>query len=235
MTALETKLKIMDRIAKLLAQAEGTTHEAEANSAKAMAAKLMAKHQISELEAKEDQPFTENCVPLTRKNHVQYNCTLHQALANYCGVAYLSRTNAYSVASHVYVGKSQDLEALDYILDVVLGQRKREYAAWRKEFKNIYGRAPKDKEWTKWNFGFAFGLRDKLEELKRMENDAVVEYGLVPVDMADQAMAHYKKDNDVKTTNRKHKFNEDGYIAGQKTSINKGIESDHGPTLKIGG
>jgi hypothetical protein len=227
------KLKIMDKVAKLLNLASGTNHEDEANTAKRMAAELMAKHSISEIELPSNDKFKEVVIPLTRKNHVQYNSTLIQLLSEYCGVAYVQRSGGYSAASHIFIGRTCDVEAFDYIHNIVLSQRKAAYDKWAKDFKAIQGRSPKDKEWTRWYMGFAFGVQEKLNTLKAMENEIIVERGLVPVSLSEQALAWYKEFTEVKNGQGKPvKYNKDGFEAGRNANLNKGVTVQGSP-LKI--
>ena len=207
---------VMDKIAKLLAQAESTTHEAEADTAKRLAANLMAKHQIEAILSRDNNTFRKVLKHLERATHLKYDTMLHGALAEFCGVKYLTRKRN-GTASHVYLGRTCDIAGLLYLIDIVTIQRESAWASFK--LKRTTTRAM-------WLNGFAFGVQDKLYELKSMENTAVTEKGLVPVSLADQALAWYKENNKVTTTKgRSVSFNEHGREAGRNTQFRKGLDN----------
>jgi hypothetical protein len=218
-----TTLKVMDRIAKLLAQAESTTHEAEAETAKNLAATLMAKHQISAIEAKDEDQFHEIQRNLYRKTHLKYDTVLRNCLSDYCGVQYYRRTRHHG-ACDLFVGRECDLENFFYLEEIVYAQRE---AEWKR-----YTGFSKRSEWL---LGFAYGVCSKLNELKDKENNVVREHGLVPVSMADQASSWFEDNNKVnRTKSRTGQFSSAGYEAGTKASLNKAATAPQ-TTKQIGG
>jgi len=227
--------QIIDKVVKLMALSENNSNSAEAKAAKNMAAKLMAKHDISVIEAKEKPQFGENQRMLARKNHKKEDTILFNCIAEFNGVCLLThKGNKFFKASYIFVGRAQDIEGSDYMIDVVLQQR--EYA-WKKYLKANKKRlegTTQGKERGLWMYGFGFGVRAKLEELTRMKNQKVQEYGLVPVSLKDQALAEYQKDHQIKDSKSKiTRYNPAGFNSGKDVHIHKGV-SKQTSTKQIG-
>jgi len=218
---MSQKRKIMEKVAKLLELANGTSHTEESKSAFNMAASLMAKHHIKAIELNNNEEFIKG-VKFMDGSRVQHeHADLHHVLADYCGVALIIRRRPRkNDTQHLFIGKESDVDALFYLIDIVEGQRDRYLL---KRIKEQHQTA-KGKR-TILN-SYAFGVKEKLAELKRMENSKVQEYGLVPVDLAKQALAHYKRDNNVKSGGtRRVSIDNDALQAGRNASLHQGVTS----------
>lgn len=215
---------IIDKVVKLLALSNNNPNQAEAESAKKMATKLMAQYDISVIEAKEKPTFENDKRYLKRKNHIPYDTNLINIISYFNGVSLLRGTGI--TAYYIYVGRKEDIQTNDYMMDIIFNQRKVEWTKFRKRIKESYGVAPSITEQKSWMDNFALGVDSKLQELTIEKEEQVQEYGLVPVKMADQALADYKKDNKTKEGRKRNiRYNGDGYEAGKNVSINKGIET----------
>lgn len=219
------KKTIIDKVVKLLALSENNSNTAEAKSAKDMAAKLMAKHDISIIEAKEKPVFNTFNRVLTRLYPIDYDSSLIQVISSFNGVAYLIRRGINRgpnkcPGSNIFCGSDSDMEVNDYMLEVVFQQR---LSAWKKHNKE-HGPGLPEKYKKRWMFGFMFGIRDKLDELTKMKENKIQEHGLVPVDQSEQALEEYKKNQDVKQTKSRPKsYSKEGYDSGKNAHIHKGL------------
>ncbi len=206
------KRAIIDKVSKLLERAEGTSYEAEAETAKDMAVKLLAKHNMTLGDIQTDELL--KIEEYTGKKHFQADRVLYQVIGNFTGVAFLYCAGDFPM--RIYVGSRQNIEAFRYMLDIVLSQRER---AWKRY---------EGKQWTtkqRFNMGFAGGVGEKCREIKRAADRVVSERGLVPVDEAEQVLAEYKRENKVKNGKKNTMEGDyDGYVAGKSVSLNRGIE-----------
>jgi len=225
------KKKLIDKVVKLLALSENNSETAEAKSAKEMAAKLMAKHDISYIETREKPDFKTFNKVLTRLYPIKYDSTLINVISSFNGVGYfirrgLNRGPNKCPGANIFCGREANIQANDYMLEIVFQQRQSAWKRYLEEYKEKWSLSPKEKDKKEWMFGFMFGVQDKLKSLTKMKDQKVQEYGLVPVDESKQAIDFYTADNDVrKTKSRSIGYNSDGREAGKNVSINKGIKT----------
>lgn len=222
------KQKIIDKVVKLLALSKDNENSNEAQAAKNMAAELMAKHDISIIEAKEKSSIKVNRRILTRLYPIKYDSALIGIICEFNGVAYLKqRGYGKRRGWNIFVGTKTDLVCCHYMIDILFQQR---LAAWKKyliDFKATNFFSPTDVMKKEWMFGFAFGLQDKLDHLTIMKENKIFEYGLVPVDKADQALAEYKKHTEVRSgKSRPQRGSAEGFESGKNAHINKGVNAD---------
>jgi len=224
------RIKLIDKVTKLLALANGTNHTAEAESAKRMAAELMAKNnlELSDLMQKEDIFTTEQrqhsqCKP------ARFETMLINVIAKFNEVCLLTRDNYKDKMTLTYIGRTCDIEATLYMIDIVLRQRMVAWKAYRKEYEAKYCTTlSKGETYTRWHNGFSAGVRDKLNELTTMSTSKVQEWGLVPVNGSEQALAWYHRNVGTTRPGRatKMKVSEAGRNAGKNVSIHKGINTE---------
>lgn len=228
------RMKLIDKIVKLLALSEGTNHTEEADTARQKAAELMAKHNLtySELESK-TQGFIQTERIQTTKSPEKFDMVLINVIAKFNGVCFLTRVTDYAKARFIYIGTEQDIEACEYMVDMVKAQRKVAYDIYSKEYIAKYGKAAWEKDWTdwrRWMNGFFHGVKAKLNEITNMSNAKVQEWGIVPIDPSKLALNWYHENvgGTRSTKGRKMDISTSGYNAGKNVSLNKGIASNNG-------
>lgn len=216
---MNTKLKTIEKIAKLLALAEGTCHEAEALSAKRRAAQLMAKHQIESIELGASDDFERDQMYFSRSRIIKWEVMTIHLVARYNGVfcVYFNASTGRK-SGMKFLGRSSDLECFHYMLDVVVQQRDHAFT----EYRDKWEPGMPSRNLDAWMTGFNTGLSHKLDELRKMENTIVEEKGLVPVSAYEQAKAAW--DGGIgKNRWRQAQSSMAGYTAGRNTSIHRGI------------
>ena len=216
---------ILDKVVKLLALAENNIYDAEAETAKNMAAELMAKYDIAIMELKVKPEFVEDVRDLTRRKLTKHDRMLFNEISIFNGVAMLTQDTWEGIGKTIFYGRLADIQCNDYIIDAVLSQR---VTAWKQhlaEYKEVNGFRPKSSKKHAWMRGFAFGVREKLNSLNTLKNAKITEKGLVPVSVYGQALTDYKtKHKTSSQKSSKFTFNPDGYDAGKGVCINKGVE-----------
>ena len=242
MTPSTDRKKLIDKVIKLLTLAESTTFDEEAENAKRMASELMAKHniEISEALQRESAAFNQKDKTLNHKDPYGFDITLMNCICIFNGVLMITGYN-YKLhkAKASYIGAEEDIEAAEYMIDIVYAQRKRAYKAYRlgmigklgkeyfSEFESSY--------WNSWHNGFTQGVQAKIHELRKMTEQKTREWGLVPVEPHKLALAWYNKNMEgTRSFKAGHRnYSEDGLNAGRNVSLNRGVT--HTPTLKIEG
>lgn len=229
MAITNERMKLIDKVTKLLALANGTNHTAEAESAKRMAAELMAKNnlELSDLLQKEEV-FTTERQQHSQSKPARFETMLINVIAKFNEVCLLTRDNWKDKMTLTYIGRTCDIEATLYMIDIVLRQRMVAWKAYRKEYESKYGiKLSKGETYTRWHNGFSAGVRDKLEELTAMSTSKIQEWGLVPVQGDKQALAWYHQHFGKTTPGRasKMKVSQAGRDAGKNVSIHKGIDT----------
>jgi hypothetical protein len=222
--------KIIDKVMKLLALADGTNHTEEADSAKRMASELMAKHNIAAADLAGNDPFVSVRSDLSRKKPIPYDATLINIIAGFNDVAFLVGSGGSAAAYYMFIGKPGDVESTRYMIDCVVGQRT---AAWKSHLAGAKKLGCKAKVVPYMN-GFNAGLASKLRQLKNMRDAKIQEWGLVPVDQAKQALDWWKQSTGTSTRDAKHakrSMSLAGYEAGKNAHINKGV--GHQPSQRL--
>lgn len=215
------RMKVIEKVIKLLTLANGTNHEAEAESAKRMAAELMAKHDVKIGECKKEE-YQINVMGLGRKNHESNEHRVMYIVASFNGCA-MYRRNGFKEASYVLVGRQADIEVTQYMYEILVRQLSNDSKRFSSETKAKYGEC-KAATWAHYRNGWVIGLRRKIDELTRMKENKIQEWGLVPVNASKAAEAWYENDHKVtaaRATNRN--FLSQGIKDGQNASIHTGI------------
>jgi hypothetical protein len=152
---------------------------------------------------------------------------LYHALSKFNGVVYLSQSSINGKGSNIFVGRRCDIEANDYMMWIVLTQRKAKWKEHRIEYKSKLSASPSSSERASWLNGFSLGVQDKLRELTKFKETKIQEYGIVVVPLYDQALSEYKKDQKIKySKSRKFSYSQSGFDAGKSTQIHKGVKSE---------
>lgn len=242
--------KVIDQVLKLLALADSTEHQDEANTAREMAEKLMLKHDLSIGDVEEESnEFEELIFDTGNVNSVKTRRQLASMCAKFNGVYMFFREgwqNRYTKkkvnTKYVYTGRPQDIENAQYMFDILMVQAKAECKIESKKFKAKYGRVFNPRENMAFYLGFNEGIREKLDSLTEVVESKKQEAGLVPVSvftqLRDKAMEMTKSKNpDIRTlNNRGHRVNGDlynaGSAAGANASITRGITKGSG-TLRL--
>ena len=229
------RMSIIEKVIKLMALANGTTHTAEAESAKKMAAELMAKHDVQLEECVPEKDFTIDKQELGRKNHNMQESDLLFATASFNGVKYI-RHMGHKGAAYVLVGRTADIEVTKFMYDILFQQMQRGSSAYAVEFKKSYNKPITAKYSAGYKRGFIRGVRIKLAELKALKESKIQEWGLVPVPTEDLALKFYNEQgNKTKTT--KSLSNtlvlKKGVEDGRNASVYQGV-TEKNPTLRIG-
>lgn len=211
--------QILDKVIKLLALSENNTYTPEAKAAKEKAAELMAKYDISIMDCKESPVFATKEEFLNRKTAIKYDALLYTTVSVFNGVSYIQKQSHFK-GSNIFVGREVDLESNEYMIGIIIQQRT---AKWKEFISDKPGISSTIRH--KWMKGFCFGLSAKLRELTEIKKKKIQEYGLVPLDLHEQALDDYKKqDSSVKTSSgRTYKYLGSGFAAGKETSIHKGL------------
>lgn len=214
--------KILERIAKLLALAEGTNFDAEARQARETALRLMAEHNIRQAEAATAEPFELRRIKPYFEEDVQWDRRMKWALAElnniYCVLQWVDDART-KVEMFLYTGRPSDLDSFEYMVGLILRQRTREW----NDYKMAGGRDGKGK----WLYGYAVGLEDKVDQLLREMSGTMRRTGkqeLAPLAIIRQAEEWFKERHGPVGSGL-HNFSGglgDGYQAGRNASLHRG-------------
>ena len=225
--------KIIDKIVKLMALSDNNPNEAEALSAKNMAGKLMAEHDIDiqMLSDAEKPEFETEEVTLKRKSLRKFDVMLYNHISRFNEVGYVIQDgNKYCPAKYFFIGSKSAIEANQYMVDIIIKQRN---AKWKEHAKNYYVTIkPKAKQKHDWMKGFAMGIGVKISEMNKARSEVVKKWegekGLVVVSRRKQALAFFEEQNGKLGKSRKGKgvsIDYHGYQAGKETNFYKGIKA----------
>ncbi len=212
------KKKLIDRVTKLFALADSTTHEEEAISARNIAVELLAKHNLS-LNQKEvnDQEH------ITIQDHTElrafaYDKILRHNLAKFTGV-FVFLTKRRNGTIYNYIGTKTNLQAFQYMLYIVLEQRISAFTTWT---ASLDFQENPDK--FAWKNGFSMGVGEKCTELTEQMKTKVEERGLVIVNeyTASSIKAH-SQHNLQKGDRGVQRSTNSGIEAGKQVNLNKSI------------
>jgi Protein of unknown function (DUF2786) len=222
--------RLLDVVAKLLALADGGSTEAEAASAKAKAAALIAKYDITVASSKDWEKF--EAVSEFRVGDVpSYEFTLLSAVGRFCGVLVMSVPRQNGGRNYEFFGKPQDLEAFRYMRGIVSAQQG---LAW---MDYLSARPDCARQRVSWKNSYANGVAEKVDELMRAATvqQKAMRQDLVLVPRREQAEAEYEC-LFGKLGSGGYGYggegNAHGYEAGKNVSLNKGVKSD-GPVRQI--
>jgi hypothetical protein len=221
MTIESERMKIVEKVIKLLALANSTTHDGEADNAKRMAAELMAKHDINMGECKREECKIHE-MGLCRKNHESNEQRIMNMISELNGVK-MYRSKGFREASYVLVGRDADIEVTKYMYEILCHQMSNDSKRFSAEQKQRHGEC-KASTWAHYRNGWIIGLRQKIDELTAMKNSKIQEWGLVPVSNA-VAAANFYEENHKTTAGRSQSrtYLNRGVTDGKNASIHTGI------------
>jgi hypothetical protein len=222
--------KLLDAVAKILALADSTDFEPEAETARTKAAKLIAKYDITADGLKGLGNF--EAVRDFRVGHMpSYEGTLLAAVSKFCGVLFLTTPRQNTGRDYEFFGKTQDLEAFRYMREIVSVQQDH---AWM-DYLSAHPDCGRQR--VSWKNSFSNGVAEKVDELLRAATtqQKALRQDLVLVPRHEQARAEFECLFGKLGSNRSGYGGEDnahGYEAGKTVSLNKGVKSD-GPARQI--
>jgi hypothetical protein len=152
--------KILDRLAKIMALADGTEFAGEAENARKMAEALMAEHGVG-AEDVADIEFELRKVPSYYDFDAQWDRILKWAIAelnNCLPLMYTKPGDDEKVTHFGYVGRPIDIDAALYMTDELIRQRGRAFMAYA-------ARGGQDGK-AKFFFGYAKGLRARVDDIR---------------------------------------------------------------------
>jgi hypothetical protein len=237
MTVSPERMKIIDKVMKLLAMAEGSTFSDERATASRMAAEMMAKHQVEMGEIKQED-FVIDQIDSGRKIKDKIETSLINTVSRFCGTkVYSTGSTAWRPgrslnATWIVVGKPQDIEATKYMFDMIKNQMDAALNLHRKARGLKYTQMTLGMK-NEFRRGFVYGAQNKIYELINMQNNQMKEWGLVVVSGTDLAANWYEASNKTsKGRGMSGNYSTAGYQAGNNVSINKGVTA--GGRLQIG-
>lgn len=202
------RAKIIEKIVKLLALADGTSHDAEAVTARNMAAELMAKYDVSVEENLRKEDISEESVDGGKVTLDKHYTNIFSDVCSFNGVYMVYRQGASLSkkmklnGQYILAGRQADREAALYMMDLVWAQVKHMLAKFRTEFHQKHGFCPLGKYHTSYMLGVRRGFKQKLDDLQASVQTKRQEWGLVPLSGAvvrlSDAETWYTKDNKVK-------------------------------------
>ncbi len=215
--------KILDKVIKLLNLSENNSESAEAKSAKNMAAKLMAKHDISKIESTSESYFETDFIQLKRIKPAKYDRKLIHSVSRFNGVGFYIENGVAGItkAKYCFIGKQSDLEGNFYMIDILKQQRGKSWIDFREQHKANFKKPPVQRQHTNWHMGFALGVASKLKKLIKMKESKIQEYGLVPVDFSKQALNEIPGLSNINS--KPAKYLESGFQTGKAAHIHKGL------------
>jgi len=212
-----------------LAKAESTTHEAEAATARALAATLMAEHDLTMESLTVDEDFTTEDEVTPAQSKVPFRTMLHRAIARINGVTIVFQPAGprRPKAIHKLVGKRSNITCYKYMLDLVIAQRSVAWKAYRVANGILNSQVAREaREFNLYHNGFAIGVDSKVRELMAAGNaERQSSNALVPVASWKQAQDWYAADHDVQfSKSSSMAYNGEGFRAGQSVSLHRGVE-----------
>ena len=223
----DSRKKLVDRITKLLAQADSTQYTEEAETARRLAAELMAKHNIAHADVTAEEDYQIVTEDSGRQSKAKHDVALLNVIASINGVAMLTVGNT----KYRFVGKQSDIDAFNYMRGLVINQRN---AAWRHYYQTRWDKHPGATELNKWKLGFAYGVAALIHSMVKSSEQGHQSWGLVPVDPAKQALDWYKQDHTTRSAQpRASQYSSAGYSAGQNVQLNKGVAQQSGKQLAL--
>lgn len=224
MNITEEQKRMIDKVTKLLSLADSTNHVAERETAKQMAAELMAKYNIT-LSDKKDTIFNIVNEDLDEYNSHEHHITLMNALGKFNGVFVIVIRHEDYRKTLRYIGSEASLINFNYMREIVELQRNTAYLKQMEDPKYAMDfRVPSQR--NQWFLGYSYGVQAKLIELMKMRDQKIQEWGLVPVKEHEKAEDWYRKNvpnNLRKGRAPNSKFLSSGYQAGKQVSLNRAV------------
>ena len=166
------RLKVADKIRKLLALSQSpNVHEAE--RAAALAAELMARHQVSEAMVEDDAEMAaiDEASLDTAKRRVVWKASLLVALARATGCEFYLRRDRDTVDYRV-VGRVADIDAVRYLYLYLRRQIEAIVAAESRRLDGEGSRTPGDRSWqNSFRLGLVVTVSQRLTAARRRAFD----------------------------------------------------------------
>jgi Protein of unknown function (DUF2786) len=222
--------KVLDAVAKILALADSTNYEAEAATARAKAAELIARYDIAADSMKDLEKFKHE-TEFRIGDVPSYEFSLLCTLGKFCGVLVMSSPRQHGGRNYEFFGKPQDIEAFRYMRDIVVSQLDR---AWMEyEVGHHHTR-----ESVRWKNSFADGVEAKIHELLKdaERQQKVLRQDVVLIPREEQATKEWECLFGKLRSSRGYDGgdNAHGFEAGKNVSLSRGVKSG-GPLRYISG
>jgi hypothetical protein len=221
--------QLIDKVQKLLAMAESTTHPEESKSFRGKAADLMAKYAIENSEFAGSAPSYMSIDLDTDGTPEAWQIHLVNGVAKFNGMLCVLHSS-YTGKKLRIVGTASDHAAFTYMYDNVLRQMGSALCVRAEQ-----GRMTQ-RDNDKFLLGFAYGLCDKVDRLLAARNTKIQEYGLVKIDEVRAVTNWYEKEEGKlkQTKGSSAAYEMDGVRAGRNANLNKGVTSAaQNSTLRI--
>jgi hypothetical protein len=222
--------KVLDAVTKILALADGTNHKAEAATARAKAAELIARYDIRADSLKDLEKF-ESEEEFRTGDMPSHEFSLLCAIGRFCGVLVLSTPRQHGGRNYEFFGKPQDIKAFHYLRDVIVAQRDR---AWT---EYLAAHPDRRREGVSWKNSFADGVGAKIEGLMQAAElqQKALRQDLVLIPRVKQARAEWECLFGKLRGGYGYggEDNAHGFAAGRSVSLSKGVNSG-GPVRLIG-
>jgi len=235
MTVNNDRIKIIEKVANILAKADSTNFEAEAETARKLAAKLIANYEIKQSELDSDKSpliIKEIKTDNERRKNMKH-ALLYNIISKYCGVYMVMSGTTYKL-----VGREDDIDATIYMMNViwtqVVSMTESWYAIAKRKYHNVTAKVK-----NQYKHGLINGVQYNLDKI----NNGVFQYkqenGLVPVNKNKEdyknAEQFFTKNNKVKVTNvgvqRGEGYNQ-GFSDSEKISVRNRVATNN--NLSIG-
>jgi hypothetical protein len=222
-TMSSERKKMLDAVTKILALADSTNHEAEAATAKAKAAELVAKYDIT-IGSKDLEGYKAGGEMRGDAAMPSYEFDLLDAVGKFCGVLVLRWGPDY-----IFFGKPHDLVAFHYMREVTSAQQDR---AWQ-DYLSAHPECARQK--VSWKYSFSQGVGEKIDALMR---DATVQEKALRQDIV-LVPRHWQAKTEYESLFGKigggygygGERNAHGFAAGKAASLNKGVTNSGGQRL----
>lgn len=223
MTVNSERVKIIEKVANILAKADSTTFEAEAETARKLAAKLIANFEIKQSElGLNKSPLMIRVVQTdnNRRKNMKH-ALLYNIISKYCGVYMVVSGTDYKL-----VGREDDIDATIYMMNVIWSQVVSMTEKWYTDMKRKYAVSAKHK--NQYQHGLISGVQYNLDKINNGVYQYKQEAGLVPVNQNKEdfknAERFFTDSNKVKKQNVGVTKGA-GYEAGFKDSENISIRN----------
>jgi hypothetical protein len=221
--------KVLDAVTKILALADSTNHQAEAATARAKAAELIARYDIRADSLKDLEKFKSEAEFRTG-DMPSHEFTLLAVLGKFCGVLVMSTPRQHGGRNYEFFGKPQDLEALHYLRDVVFAQRDRAWTDY------LAANPCHTRKSVSWKNSFADGVEAKIDELMQAAKlqQKALRQDLMLIPRMEQAKTEWECLFGKLRSGGGYggEDNVHGFEAGKSVSLSRGVKSV-GPVRRI--
>lgn len=239
------RAKILEKIVKLLALAEGSTFEGEGANARRLAEELMAKHDVSMEETLSKEEIEQDTIDTGVVTPDVHYVRVFNRICKFNGILLVRSKGYKSVFSGkvegcklILAGRKSDREAALYMMDMVWVQVKQLRSAFLKSFKKENGRNCGGREYNSYMFGVLRAIFQTLDNLEHSVSVKRQEWGLVAVSgavvRANEAEAWFRRSVGALKTGKASGGRVYGDLAaqgradGSKVQLRSGV--NHSPT-----